>query len=252
MPVIDLNADLGETTNGIAVADDHAMIQLVTSANVATGFHAGEPHTIAATVRAAAERGVSVGAHIGYNDPANFGRTNMDIDSAQLADEVLYQIGALDALARRYGTRVTYVKPHGAMYNTIVHHTDQAHAVIDGIHAFSSDIAVMLLPGGVAVDVAETKGLRVIREAFADRNYNPDGTLVSRTQANAVVTDPEFVAARVRQVAETGSITAIDGSVVKVDADSVCVHGDSPDSVALTRSIVEALRADGIEIKSFL
>ena len=252
MPVIDLNADLGETTNGIAVADDHAMVQLVTSANVATGFHAGEPHTIAATVRAAAERGVSVGAHIGYNDPANFGRTAMDIDPGQLADEVLYQIGALDALARRYGTQVTHVKPHGALYNTIVHHSDQAHGVIDGIHAFSADIPVMLLPGGVAVDIAETKGLRVIREAFADRNYNPDGTLVTRTLSNAVVTDPEFVAARVRQVAETGSITAIDGSVVTVDAESVCVHGDSPDSVALTRSIVEALRTDGIEIKSFL
>ena len=252
MPVIDLNADLGETTNGIAVADDHAMVQLVTSANVATGFHAGEPHTIAATVRAAAERGVSVGAHIGYNDPANFGRTAMDIDPGQLADEVLYQIGALDALARRYGTQVTYVKPHGALYNTIVHHSDQAHGVIDGIHAFSADIPVMLLPGGVAVDIAETKGLRVIREAFADRNYNPDGTLVTRTLSNAVVTDPEFVAARVRQVAETGSITAIDGSVVTVDAESVCVHGDSPDSVALTQSIVGALRTDGIEIKSFL
>ncbi|HIW90773.1 MAG TPA: LamB/YcsF family protein [Candidatus Corynebacterium avicola] len=252
MSVIDLNADLGETTNGIAVADDNAMVQLVTSANVATGFHAGEPHTIAATVRAAADRGVSVGAHIGYNDPVNFGRTNIDIDPDQLADEVLYQIGALDALARRYGTQVTYVKPHGAMYNTIVHHAEQAHAVIDGIHAFSTGIPVMLLPGGVAVDVAEAKGLRVIREAFADRNYNPDGTLVSRTESNAVVTDPEFVAARVRQVAETGSITAVDGSVVKVDAESVCVHGDSPDSVALTRSIVEALRADGIEIKSFL
>lgn len=252
MPVIDLNSDLGETTNGVAVADDHAMIQVVTSANVATGFHAGDPHSIADTVRSAAERGVAVGAHIGYNDPANFGRTNMEIDPARLADEVLYQIGALEALAHRYGSEVTYVKPHGALYNTIVHHEAQAHAVIDGIHAFSADIPVMLLPGGVAVDIAEKKGLRVIREAFADRNYNPDGTLVSRTLPNAVVPDPEFVAARVRQVAEDGSITAFDGTVLKVDAESVCVHGDSPDSVALAQSIVKALGEDGIEIKSFL
>ena len=252
MTTIDLNADLGETTNGAAVADDSAMIQLVTSANVATGFHAGDPHDIAVTVQAAADRGVAVGAHIGYRDPAHFGRTFVDVDPDQLADEVLYQIGALDALARRAGTTVSYVKPHGALYNTIVHHEAHARAVVDGVHAFSATLPLMLLPGGVAVDLAEKKGLRVIREAFADRNYNPDGTLVSRTLPNAVVPDPEFVAARVRQVAETGSITAHDGSVVKVDAESVCVHGDSPDSVALTRSIVEALRADGIEIKSFL
>ncbi|AGP30204.1 LamB/YcsF family protein [Corynebacterium terpenotabidum] len=252
MPVIDLNSDLGETTDGVAVADDHAMIQLVSSANVATGFHAGDPHSIADTVKAAAARGVTVGAHIGYNDPTNFGRIPREINPARLADEVLYQIGALDALARRYGTEVRYVKPHGALYNTIVHHEAQAHAVIDAIHAFSTDIPVMLLPGGVAVDIAERKGLRVIREAFADRNYNPDGTLVSRTLPNAVIPDPEFVAARVRQVAEDGSITAVDGTVLTVHAESVCVHGDSPGSVALAQSIVAALAEDGIGIRSFL
>jgi UPF0271 protein len=252
MTAIDLNADLGETTNGVAVADDPAMIQLVTSANVATGFHAGDPHDIAATVKAAAERGVSVGAHIGYRDPANFGRTFVDVDPAQLADEILYQIGALDALARRAGTQVSYVKPHGALYNAIVKNETHAHAVVDGVHDFSSTIPLMLLPGGVAVDIAEKKGLRVVREAFADRNYNPDGTLVSRTLPNAVVSDPEFVAARVLQVATTGSVTAHDGTVLPMEAESVCVHGDSPDSVALTRNTVERLNADGIDIRSFL
>ncbi len=252
MTAIDLNADLGETTNGVAVADDPAMIQLVTSANVATGFHAGDPRDIAATVKAAAERGVSVGAHIGYRDPANFGRTFVDVDPAQLADEILYQIGALDALARRAGTQVSYVKPHGALYNAIVKNETHAHAVVDGVHDFSSTIPLMLLPGGVAVDIAEKKGLRVVREAFADRNYNPDGTLVSRTLPNAVVSDPEFVAARVLQVATTGSVTAHDGTVLPMEAESVCVHGDSPDSVALTRNTVERLNADGIDIRSFL
>lgn len=252
MPVIDLNSDLGETTNGVAVADDHAMIQLVTSANVATGFHAGDPHSIADTVRAAAERGVAVGAHIGYNDPANFGRTNMEIDPARLADEVLYQIGALEALAHRYGTEVRYVKPHGALYNTIVHHEAQAHAVIDGIHAFSADIPVMLLPGGVAVDIAEKKGLRVIREAFADRNYTAEGTLVPRYDGDAVIHDADAVAARVLQVATTGAVTAVDGTELAVDAESVCVHGDSPGAVDLTRAIVDRLRGEGIDIRSFL
>lgn len=248
---IDLNADLGETTNGIAVADDPAMIELVSSANVATGFHAGDPHAIAATVKAAAARGVTVGAHIGYRDPENFGRTRLDIDPGQLADETLYQIGALDALARAHGTQVSYVKPHGALYNTIVHDEDQARAVIDGIRAFG-DLPVMLLPGSVAIGFAGQKGLRVIREAFADRNYLPDGSLVPRTREDAVITDADAVAARVLQVATTGSVTAVDGSTLAVEAESVCVHGDSPGAVALARSIVERLRSDSITVRSFL
>lgn len=247
---IDLNADLGETTAGNPVADDKAMLDMVSSANVATGFHAGDPHSIAGTLKAAAAAGVTVGAHPGYNDPAVFGRRFIDYDAAQLADEVTYQIGALDALARANGTKVSYVKPHGAMYNAIVHHQAQAEAVIAGIKAFG-DLPVMLLPGGVAVDVAEKSGLTVIREAFADRNYNPDGTLVSRREANAVLHDPADVVARVLEVAESGSITAIDGSVLQVDAQSVCTHGDSPGSVELLRGVVSELGRRNIEIRSF-
>ncbi|MFW9034218.1 LamB/YcsF family protein [Corynebacterium striatum] len=248
---IDLNADLGETTAGNPVADDAAMLKLVSSANVATGFHAGDPHSIAGTVHAAKEAGVVVGAHVGYNDPAAFGRRFIDYNPAELADEVTYQIGALEALARAHGTRVAYVKPHGAMYNAIVHHEAQAKAVIDGIKAFG-DIPVMLLPGGVAVDVAEARGLTVIREAFADRNYNPDGTLVSRTQDNAVLHSADDVVRRVLEVAETGAITAIDGSVLSVDAQSVCTHGDSPGAVEMLRGVVAELNARGIEIRSFI
>jgi UPF0271 protein len=251
MTTIDLNADLGETTDGIAVADDPAMIALVSSANVATGFHAGDPHHIAATVRAAAERGVTVGAHIGYLDPGNFGRAALDIDPARLADETLYQIGALDALARAHGTKVSYVKPHGALYNTIVHDAAQAGAVVDGVRAFG-DLPLMLLPGGVAVDLAEKKGLRVVKEAFADRNYTPEGTLVPRTDDDAVIRDPAAVAARVLQVATTGAVTAVDGTVLRVDAESVCVHGDSPGAVELTRAVVARLRAERVGIRGFL
>lgn len=247
---IDLNADLGETTAGNPVADDGAMLQMVSSANVATGFHAGDPHSIAGTLKAAAAAGVTVGAHPGYNDPAAFGRRFLDYAPAELADEVTYQIGALDALARANGTKISYVKPHGAMYNAIVHHHAQAQAVIDGIKAFG-DIPLMLLPGGVAVKIAEKSGLTVIREAFADRNYNPDGTLVSRREANAVLHDPADVVARVLEVAEHGSITAIDGSVLQVDAQSVCTHGDSPGSVNLLREVVAELNRGDIEIRSF-
>ncbi len=251
MVTIDLNADLGETTAGNPVADDAAMVQLVSSANIACGFHAGDPHDIAKTVAAAVEKNVTVGAHVGYRDAPGFGRRFIDYAPAELADEVLYQIGALDALARARGSSVRYVKPHGALYNTIVHHREQAQAVVDGIRAFG-DLPVMLLPGGIAVELAERAGLRVIPEAFADRNYNPDGTLVPRREPHAVITDPAAVADRVRQVATTGSVTAIDGSELRVHAESVCVHGDSPGSVELTRGIVERLTYEGIGIRSFL
>ena len=249
---IDLNADLGETTAGNPVADDAAMLELVSSANVATGFHAGDPHSIAATLRDAATHGVTIGAHVAYRDPVGFGRRFMDYTPAELADETLYQIGALDALARVHGLAVRYVKPHGALYNTIVHHEAHAKAVIDGITAFSPELAVMLLPGGVAVDIAERAGLRVIREAFADRGYNPDGTLVSRREPGAVLRDPEDVAKRVLQVAATGSVTAIDGTEVKVQAESVCVHGDSPGSVEMTRRVARTLHDEGIRIEAVL
>lgn len=249
---IDLNADLGETTAGNPVADDAAMLELVSSANVATGFHAGDPHSIAATLRDAAPHGVTIGAHVAYRDPVGFGRRFMDYTPAELADETLYQIGALDALARVHGLAVRYVKPHGALYNTIVHHEAHAKAVIDGIKAFSRELAVMLLPGGVAVDIAERVGLRVIREAFADRGYNPDGTLVSRREPGAVLRDPEDVAKRVLQVAATGSVTAIDGTEVKVQAESVCVHGDSPGAVEMTQRVARTLHDEGIRIEAVL
>ncbi|OFS20261.1 LamB/YcsF family protein [Corynebacterium sp. HMSC04H06] len=249
--VIDLNADLGETTAGNPVADDAAMLELVSSANVATGFHAGDPHSIAQTVQAAARADVVIGAHLGYNDAAGFGRRFINYAPAELADEITYQIGALEALARAAGTRVRYVKPHGALYNTIVHDQAQAQAVIDGVRAFG-DLPLMLLPGGVAVDMAEDQGLTVVREAFADRNYNADGTLVSRRESHAVMHDPQAVAARVLQVARTGSITAYDGTELAVDAQSVCTHGDSPGAVELLRGVVDLLGREGVEIRSFL
>ncbi|KQB85963.1 LamB/YcsF family protein [Corynebacterium lowii] len=246
---IDLNADLGETTAGNPVADDAAMLSLVSSANVACGFHAGDPHTIAATVAQAGQENVTIGAHVGYNDAPGFGRRFIDYAPAELADEVLYQIGALSALAAAHGTKVSYVKPHGALYNAIAHHQGQAQAVLDGVRAFG-DLPVMLLPGGVAVDLAEQRGMTVIREAFADRGYNPDGTLVSRREPGAVLHSTEEVVARVLQVAATGSVTAVDGSTISVDAQSVCVHGDSPGAVEMTRAIVAKLRSEGIAIRS--
>ena len=248
---IDLNADLGESNAGNPVSDDAAMIRVVSSANTACGFHAGDPHDIAKTLEAAAERGVTIGAHVGYRDKTGFGRRFIDYTPAELADEVLYQIGALDALARSRGTKVSYVKPHGALYNTIVHHEAQAQAVIDGVKAFG-DLPLLLLPGSVAIEKAEAAGLRAVREAFADRNYNPDGTLVSRRESNAVLHDPDAVAERVLRLATEGTLNAVDGSEISIGAESVCIHGDSPGAVAMAEHIATRLDSEGIAVRPFL
>lgn len=247
---IDVNADLGETIDGIAVSDDDAVLTVVSSANVACGFHAGTPSHIARTLAAAAARGVTVGAHVSYDDKPGFGRVPMEYDPGVLADEVLYQIGALDALARAAGTRVAYVKPHGALYNRIVHDDVQARAVVDGVRAFG-DLPLLVLPDSVVEQRARTAGLRPVREAFADRGYAPDGTLVPRTEPGAVVADPAAVAERVVRLADRGTLIAVDGSEIRVAAESLCVHGDSPDAVALARSIRSALMGAGARIEGF-
>ncbi|MCQ9385666.1 LamB/YcsF family protein [Brevibacterium sp. 50QC2O2] len=252
MVSIDVNSDLGETTAGNPVSDDAAIIRVVSSANVACGFHAGDPHGIAATLRAAVARNVSVGAHVGYHDQAGFGRRFIDYAPAELADEVLYQIGALEALARSAGTRVAYVKPHGALYNRIVHDPVQAQAVVDGVKAFGGDLPLLLLPGSIAIERAAAAGLRTVGEAFADRNYNPDGTLVSRSEPDAVIADPDAVAARVVELARTGTIIARDGSPLRMEAESLCVHGDSPGAVELARRIVASLQEAGVQVQRFV
>jgi len=247
---IDVNADLGETIDGAPVSDDAAVLTVVSSANVACGFHAGTPSHIARTLAAATARGVSVGAHVSYDDGPGFGRTPMDYDPTVLAHEVLYQIGALDALARAAGTRVAYVKPHGALYNRIVHDDEQAGAVVAGVRAFG-DLPLLVLPGSAVERRAAAVGLRPVREAFADRGYAPDGTLVPRTEPGAILADPDAVAERVVRLADCGTLLAVDGSEVRVDADSICVHGDSPGAVALARTIREALLGAGARIEAF-
>ncbi|RAV31525.1 LamB/YcsF family protein [Corynebacterium heidelbergense] len=248
---IDLNADLGETTAGNPVSDDRAMLEIISSANVACGFHAGDAHSIARTLELAARCGVSVGAHVAYRDAPGFGRRFMDYAPAELADEILYQIGALEALAASRGTSVRYVKPHGALYNAIVHHEAQAQAVVDALVAHGGELALVTLPGSVVGAKAADAGIEVVREAFADRAYTPEGTLVSRRTPGAVIHEPEVVAQRVLQMAQDGVVEAVDGSRVAVDAQTVCVHGDSPGAVQMARAIADLLRRSGVEIASF-
>ena len=248
---IDLNSDVGESFGSWTMGDDAAIMPSVSSANVACGFHAGDPSGIAATCRAAVAAGVSIGAHVGYRDLAGFGRRFLNCSPTELADDVLYQIGALEALAGAAGATVRYVKPHGALYNTIVHHEEHAQAVIDGIAAFGADLPVLLLPGSVALKKAEAAGLRGVAEAFADRGYTPDGTLVSRREPGAVLHDEAEVAARMVRLATQGVITAVDGSDVRVEAESICVHGDTPGAVSMAAAVRRALDNAGVTIASF-
>jgi UPF0271 protein len=252
MTTIDLNSDVGESFGRWTLGDDVAMFGSVSSANVACGFHAGDPTVIRRTCRNAAEAGVVIGAHVGYRDLAGFGRRFLDVSPVELADDVVYQIGALQALASAEGTRVQYVKPHGGLYNAIVSHTAQAQAVVDAVKSVDPGLPIMGLPGSEVLRLTEEAGLRAVSEAFADRAYNPDGTLVSRSQQAAVLHDPAEVAEHVLRMATEGSVRAIDGSILKIRAESICVHGDSPGAVAMATAVKSALEGAGVSIGSFL
>ncbi len=248
---VDLNADLGESFGAWKLGDDEAMLGLVTSANVACGFHAGDPALLLRTCRGAAERGVRVGAQVSYRDLAGFGRRFIDVTPEDLTADVIYQIGALQAIARAAGTTVTYVKPHGALYNTIVGHREQAAAVATAVAAVDAGLPVLGLSGSAFFEEARQRGLRTVAEAFADRAYRADGTLVSRREPGAVLHDPVAIAERVVGMVMAGQVTAVDGTEVTVTVESVCVHGDSPGAVETATAVRDRLTAGGIELSPF-
>lgn len=252
MPAIDINSDLGESFGAWTMGDDAAMLDIVTSANIACGFHAGDPAGILRTVRAAAARGVAIGAHVGYRDLAGFGRRNMDPSSDELVGDVIYQIGALQGLAAAAGTKVTYVKPHGALYNTIAEDARQANDVIAAIKAINPELVLMALAGSSLVARARAAGLTVVAEAFADRAYTASGALVSRRESGAVLHDADEIACRMLQLVETGMLQSLDGAPVRIDAQSICVHGDNPAAVAIARRLRAEFEATGVEVRSFI
>jgi UPF0271 protein len=248
---VDLNADLGESYGVWKLGDDDAMLDVVTSANVACGFHAGDAATLARTCRAAAERGVRIGAQVSYRDLAGFGRRFIDATPEDLTADVIYQIGALQALAHAAGSTVSYVKPHGALYNTIVTNHDQARAVAEAVHAVDPDLPVLGLSGSAFFAAAQELGLGTVPEAFADRAYRSDGQLVSRKLPNAVLHDVAEIADRVASMVTAGRVAAVDGSTIPITVKSICVHGDSPGAVQIAHTVRDRLVADGIELKSF-
>ena len=251
MRAIDLNSDLGESFGAWSMGDDAAILEVVSSANVACGFHAGDPAGILRTLEAAAARDVAVGAHVAYPDLVGFGRRNMDVPADQLTADVIYQIGALQGLARSAGTTVTYVKPHGALYNTIAGDPVQAAAVIQAILRIDPQLKLVCLANSKLLGWARDAGLSCVSEAFADRAYTAQRTLVSRSHPGAVLHDVELITERMLRLVRDGVIEAEDGSLIELEADSICVHGDSPGAVNIAHALKQRLLEAGVNIRAF-
>lgn len=248
---IDLNSDLGESYGSWKMGNDQQILPIVSSANIACGFHAGDPLGIFKTLQQAAKLGVTVGAHVSYPDLVGFGRRTMQLSYDELLTDVMYQISALQGLAKAAGTQVKYVKPHGALYNTIAHDLEQARAVIDAIKNIESTLTLVTLAGSNLVTFAKQQGLNVVAEAFADRAYHSDGSLVSRRLEDAVLHDADFVAKRVVSMIEQGGVKSIDGQFTAIDAQTICLHGDTEGALSIAAAICTALLEKGIEIRSF-
>jgi 5-oxoprolinase (ATP-hydrolysing) subunit A len=249
--VVDLNADLGESFGAWRLGDDDALLSVVTSANIACGFHAGDPLTIRRACAGAVAHGVAIGAQVSYRDLAGFGRREMTVPPDELTAEVLYQIAALDGIARAEGGRVRYVKPHGALYNRAARDPEQAGAIVAAIRSYDPGLPLLTLPGSAVAVAAAAAGLTAVTEAFADRAYADDGTLVRRGQPGAVLTDQDVVAARTVALVTGQGIDSVNGSRLQLAARSVCVHGDTPGAVGLATAVRAALERAGVALVPF-
>lgn len=245
---IDLNADLGEGYGRWQATDDAGLLEVVTSANVACGFHAGDSATMARVVAGAAERGVAVGAQVSYADLRGFGRRRMPVSPAELSADVTYQLGALAAFCRSSGVPLAHVKPHGALYHVVLDDAAEARAVAGAVAAFDATVPVLTLPGCALASAAAELGVPVLVEAFLDRGYTPQGRLVPRGESGDLVVGTDEVVARAVRLARDGVVSAVDGSPVEVAPDSLCVHGDTPGAVALARAVRAGLTAAGIPV----
>jgi UPF0271 protein len=248
---VDLNSDLGEGFGRWELGDDDALLDVVTSANVACGFHAGDGVTMRRVCERAVERGVAIGAQVGYRDLPGFGRRFIDMEPYALTQDVLYQLGALQAFAAVAGSRVRYVKPHGALYNAIVTHEEQAAAVVQAVLDHDPALPVLGLPGSAWLRQAESAGLRVVREAFADRAYTPEGALVSRRLPGAVLHDADEIARRCVAMATGEPVADVAGGELRLAPDSICVHGDTAGAVEIARRVRAELERAGVALTAF-
>jgi UPF0271 protein len=248
---IDLNADLGEGFGRWTLGDDDALLGVISSANVACGFHAGDPMIMRHVCAAAVRRSVAIGAQVGYRDLAGFGRRRIDIAADELTADIVYQLGALQAFAQSAGDRVRYLKPHGALYNTAVVDAGQAGAIVAAVLACDPTLPVVTLAGSVLATLAQQAELTVVAEVFADRGYLPDGTLAPRSHPQGLLHDPDRIAARAVRMVVEHRVIAVDGTVLAVAPDSVCVHGDTPGAVQIAEQVRSALLAAGATISPF-
>ncbi len=248
---IDLNADLGEGFGVWRLGDDEALLGLVSSANVACGFHAGDPSIMRRVCAQAAARGIAVGAQGSYRDLAGFGRRFVDVEPDRLTDDLLYQVAALDGIARVSGTRVSYVKPHGALYNAAVSHVGHARAVVDAVIAVDRRLPVLGLPGSALLREAEASGLRPVAEGFADRGYTPEGRLGPRREPGGVVVDAAVVADRAVRMATDGVVVAVDGTRLLMPVESICIDGDTKGALGRVRAVRTALADAGVTVRPF-
>ena len=248
---VDLNCDLGEGFGHWRLGDDDALLGVVTSANVACGFHAGDASIMRRVCERAVQADVAIGAQVGYRDLPGFGRRFIDIEPEALTQDVIYQVGALEAFARVAGSRVRYVKRHGALYNAIVHHEEQAAAVVRAVTDYDRTLPVLGLPGSAWLRLAAEAGLSVVDEAFADRAYTPEGTLVSRRLPGSVLSDAAEIARRCVAMATGQPITDIEGGELVVSPGSICVHGDTAGAVDIARQVKAALTEAGVTVVPF-
>jgi UPF0271 protein len=248
---VDLNSDLGEGFGRWTLGDDDALLGVVTSANVACGFHASDASIMRRVCAGAVGCGVAIGAQVGYRDLPGFGRRFIDMEPDALTADVVYQLGALEAFARIAGDRVRYVKPHGALYNAIVHHEEQAAAVVAAVVAYDRTLPVLGLPGSAWLRLAAEAGLTPVSEAFADRAYTAEGTLVSRRLPGAVLHDPAEIARRCVAMAAGEPIRDVDGGELTLRPESICVHGDTPGAVEIARQVRAALAGAGRTLAPF-
>ena len=247
---IDINSDMGESFGAYSIGHDAGLMKAITSANVAAGFHAGDPSVLRDTIRAAKQHGVAVGAHPGFPDLVGFGRRELNVTPREAEDMVLYQVAAVGGVAAAEGVKVQHVKPHGALFNMAVRNPELSAAIARAVAAFDRGLILFGLPGSEILAAGRAAGLRVASEVFADRAYEPDGSLASRRKPNSVIHDAEVVVARAVRMVKDHTVVAVDGSIVKLDADTICVHGDTPGSDQLAAKIRVGLEAAGITVKA--
>ena len=250
MARIDLNCDMGESFGAYSMGDDIAILDFVNSANIACGFHAGDPQTIHKTVKAALGKGVSIGAHPGLPDLQGFGRRTMAISMSEAYDMVIYQIGAVAGFAQALGGRLAHVKAHGALYNMAAKDQRLANVIAKAVRDFDSRLIMFGLAGSAMIEAAEDVGLRAANEVFADRTYQDDGSLTPRSQSNAMIEDEEQSVAQVKRMVTEGVVRSVDGSDVRLRADTLCIHGDQPNALAFARRIRTELERAGVEVKA--